>query len=191
MRAHELSKRDLSRLHRLGVATAAALILLIAAAGELPSLGLRVPAARAAALPAQEGPKPARAAISELQWLAGNWAGEQGNATIEERWAPPSGGAMLAVARTVAGGRMTAFEFLRVVERDGGLVYVAQPNGRPPVEFVLTEVAARLAVFENPAHDFPQTIRYSLEQDGTLEALIGARGRPPVAFRFKRADVGR
>jgi hypothetical protein len=139
-----------------------------------------------------QGRTPARGGISDLRWLAGNWTGTQGAATIEERWAPPSGGAMLAVARTVAGGRMTAFEFLRVVERDGGLVYVAQPGGRQPVEFVLTELGPGVAVFENPAHDFPQTIRYALQQDGAaLEAQISAPGRPAVTFRFTRVGEGR
>jgi beta-lactamase class A len=136
----------------------------------------------------QAGRGPARAGVSQIEWLAGNWIGKQGDATVEERWTPPAGGAMLAVSRTVAGGRMTAFEFLRIVERDGGLVYVAQPNGRPPVEFVLTEVGPGVAAFENPAHDFPQTIRYALQADGTLEAQVGAPGRKTITFRFGRAD---
>jgi hypothetical protein len=46
---------------------------------------------------------------------------------------------MLGTSRTVRGGKLIAFEFLRVVERDGGWVYVAQPGGAPPTEFVLTE----------------------------------------------------
>jgi hypothetical protein len=39
--------------------------------------------------------------------------------SFEERWTPPAG-AMLAVSRTLKGDRMVAFEFLRIVERDGG-----------------------------------------------------------------------
>lgn len=50
---------------------------------------------------------------------------------------------MLGVSRTIQGGKMVGFEFLRVVERNGGLVYVAQPGGGPPTEFVLTELEAR------------------------------------------------
>jgi hypothetical protein len=46
---------------------------------------------------------------------------------------------MLGTSRTVRGGKLIAFEFLRVVERDGGWVYVAQPGGAPPTECVLTE----------------------------------------------------
>jgi hypothetical protein len=42
---------------------------------------------------------------------------------------------MPAVSRTLKDGRMAGFESLRIVERDGGLVYIAQPGGRPPTEF--------------------------------------------------------
>src|SRR5439155_18911312 len=96
--------------------------------------------------------------------------------TLEERWTPPAGGAMLAVSRTLKGDRMVAFEFLRIVERNGGLVYVAQPNGRPPTDFVLTEVTADSAPFANPADDFPKMIGYAKRGDGTLEARVSDGG---------------
>jgi hypothetical protein len=51
---------------------------------------------------AQEGPKPARATIEDLSWLAGNWVMTAGGTIVEERWTPPAGGAMLAVLRTSA-----------------------------------------------------------------------------------------
>lgn len=73
-------------------------------------------------------PTPAKAAIGDVAWLAGAWVGTRGTAattSIEERWSPPLGGAMLAVSRTVSRDRMSAFEFLRIVERDGGLVHRA------------------------------------------------------------------
>ena len=79
---------------------------------------------------------------------------------------------MLAVSRTLKGGRMTGFEFLRIVERNGGLVYIAQPGGRPPTEFALTRISGESATFENPAHDFPKMIRYTKRNDGTLEARV-------------------
>ena len=136
-------------------------------------------AAAQSAPPVQPGPaqaRPARATLQQLAWLPGEWSGRVGSASIEERWTPAGGGAMLAVSRTVADGRLVAFEFLRVVERDGGLVYIAQPNGRPPTEFVLTTIEPNAATFENPAHDFPTTIRYRRREDGTLEATISGRG---------------
>ena len=93
---------------------------------------------------------------------------------------------MLAVSRTLKGDRMVAFEFLRIVERDGGLVYVAQPNGRPPTDFVLTEVTADSATFENPAHDFPKMIRYAKRADGALEARVSDGGQRGETYIFRR-----
>jgi hypothetical protein len=103
----------------------------------------------------------ARGAIAHLAWLAGTWNGSDGPLRFEERWTPPAGGAMLAVSRTLKGDRMVAFEFLRIVERDGRLIYIAQPNGRPPTEFTMTAITADSVTFENPRHDFPKMIRYT------------------------------
>ncbi|HEX5222421.1 MAG TPA: DUF6265 family protein [Verrucomicrobiae bacterium] len=134
-------------------------------------------------------PTPARAAIGDLAWLAGGWVGTRSSgSSIEERWSPPLGGAMLAVSRTVnTSGRMNAFEYLRIVERDGGLVYIAQPGGAPPTEFVLTELDKTRAVFDNPRHDYPKRIVYELSAEGRLSATIGfTKGGTPRRFEFKR-----
>lgn len=134
-------------------------------------------------------PAPAKAAIGDLAWLAGAWVGTRSSgSSVEERWIPPLGGAMLAVSRTVnTSGKMVAFEYLRVVERDGGLVYVAQPGGAKPTEFVLTELTKTRAVFDNPRHDYPKRIVYELSAEGILRATIGfTKGGTPRRFEFKR-----
>ncbi|MEQ1827280.1 MAG: hypothetical protein ABL921_15090 [Pirellula sp.] len=45
-------------------------------------------------------------------------------------------------------GMKFAFEYLRIVERDGGLVYIALPGGKTPTEFVLSELSPTRAVFD-------------------------------------------
>lgn len=131
-------------------------------------------------------PTPAKATIGRMSWLAGAWTGTRRTSSIEERWSPPKGGAMLAVSRTVRGERMRGFEFLRIVERDGGLVYVAQPGGRPPTEFVLTELDNQRATFVNPRHDYPQRIVYELSDEGTLKASIGFAIGRLQSYEFQR-----
>lgn len=134
-------------------------------------------------------PPPAKAVLADVEWLAGAWVGTRGSSSIEERWSPPLGGAMLGTSRTVKNGSMVAFEYLRVVERDGGLVYVAQPGGAAPTEFALTELVGTRAVFANPRHDFPQRIEYELSDQGRLSASIGhAKGGRPRRFEFERED---
>lgn len=164
--------------------TADGLLVTVSTGSPTPSVGLyRLPKD----IPM---PTPAKATIGELAWLAGAWVGKRGTGgttSIEERWSPPFGGAMLATSRTVRGERMTAFEFLRIVERDGGLVYIAQPNGTPPTEFVLTEIGPKIAVFDNPRHDYPKRIVYELSEEGGLSATIGyMKGGTPTRFEFKR-----
>lgn len=131
-------------------------------------------------------PTPFKATIGDISWLSGDWVGTRGTAgttKIEERWGPPAGGSILGVSRTVA----NAFEYLRVVQKEGGLVYVAQPGGGVATEFVLTELSGSKAVFDNPRHDYPKRITYELSADGKLTATIGyIVGGSPRRFVFKK-----
>lgn len=119
------------------------------------------------------------ATIAQLGWLGASWSGTTGPVTTEERWTPAASGGMIAVARTLRGDALAAFEFLCIVERGGTLAYLAMPDGRmPPTVFTLTTLTPTSATFENPAHDFPKMVRYALSADGhRLETTIaGANG---------------
>ena len=134
-------------------------------------------------------PTPAKAAIADLGWLGGAWVGTRSSgSSIEERWSPPLGGAMLAVSRTVnTSGKMVGFEYLRIVERDGGLVYLAQPAGRTATEFVLSEWSSTRAVFDNPRHDSPKRIVYEVSSDGKLRTSTGyMKGGTPRVLEYAR-----
>jgi hypothetical protein len=126
--------------------------------------------------------------IAQMAWLAGTWSGTAGAATVEERWTPPAGGSMISVGRTLRNGAMPAFEFLCIVERNGGLVYSAMPNGRQPAtDFTMTKIEPAAVTFENPAHDFPKMIRYTLRADGVLEAVVsGDTGQKPDVFTYRK-----
>jgi hypothetical protein len=142
----------------------------------------------AASPPASSSSPRARASIGDVAWISGVWTGGAGVTTLEERWTPSAGGVMIGVSRTIRDGNQSAFEFLCIVEREGGLVYQAMPNGRSPAtDFTLTKVDADNAIFENPAHDYPKMIRYSRKADGSLEAVISLEnGQKPQTFTFKK-----
>jgi len=110
--------------------------------------------------------------IAELSFMVGSWKGTLGEAQIEEHWIPAAGGTMLGVARTVAGEKTVAFEFLRIESRLDGIYYVAHPNARPGTDFKLTGISGQSAVFENPQHDHPKIIRYRKNPDGSLTAQV-------------------
>jgi hypothetical protein len=133
----------------------------------------------------------AKATIAQVSWISGTWIGVASSGTIfEERWTPTAAGSMMAVARTIRDGLMSAFEFLCIVERNGGLVYQAMPNGRSPAtDFTLTTIDADNAIFENPAHDFPKKVRYTKLPDGSLEAVVsGDPASKPLRYVFKRQE---
>src|SRR6187455_141661 len=69
---------------------------------------------------------PAEASGEALAWLAGSWCGKDGDQAIEETWLAPHANEALGVGRALTGGRMLSFEFMRIVEIEGKIIYVAQ-----------------------------------------------------------------
>lgn len=131
----------------------------------------------------------APATISALSWLAGDWVGVLGTSDVEERWTAPAGGTMIGTSRTTRsnGASFSAFEFLCVTQRAGGLVYTAMPNGSGTTDFLATKVEADSITFENPDHDFPKVIRYAKRADGGIDASIsGAPGSKVTTYSFKK-----
>jgi len=114
--------------------------------------------------------------LAPVAWMAGCWAEQGREAGSVEQWMPPAGGLMLGMARTLKGGRVVDFEFMQIrAGADGKLIYVDQPQGRTPTEFKYTRQAGQKdteAVFENPAHGFPQRVVYRLASPDRLAARI-------------------
>jgi hypothetical protein len=124
-------------------------------------------------------------------WIAGHWCTVSGGQVIEELWLPPHGGVAIGVGRTRTGEATTAFEYLRILEVDGVLSYVAQPGGNPPTVFRQVAGGDHWIRFENPAHDFPTRVEYRREGDA-LHAEIAGPGEDGeeqvVPFDYRRCD---
>jgi hypothetical protein len=103
--------------------------------------------------------------LADMAFMVGHWVGDAGSIEMEEFWIVPKGGIMLGLHRDSAPGKKAFFEYLRIEERDGALVYVASPRGVGATAFVLVAVDDRGAVFENLDHDFPQRIIYRRDED--------------------------
>ena len=133
-------------------------------------------------------PSPALPALPALPvWMAGCWTGATGDQHFSERWTAPDDRTLVGVGYTVKGGRMTAFDYFRVIARDGRLVYVAQPGGQPPTDFTAASATATEVVFENPAHDYPKRVGYQRVDVTHLTAWIdgGPGGGPRVTFAMQ------
>lgn len=127
---------------------------------------------------AADAPPPATpvVALDQFAWLAGSWTLTEGAVKTEEIWTAPSSNLMLGMSRTLKDGKTVAFEFVSLQRRDDGLYYVAQPGGRPPVDFRLASWKDGEAVFVNPGHaDHLQRIVYRRNADGSLSARIEGR----------------
>ena len=112
----------------------------------------------------------------QLQWLAGCWEQRDPRATVEEFWTSPRGGILFGVGRTITrkgtSDTTTSFEVMRIYERDGKLVFAAQPAGEALTEFTEHELRQNAVVFANPSHDFPQFIRYRRRGSNELLARV-------------------
>lgn len=109
--------------------------------------------------------------IEKLAWMTGTWTQTKDSETVQESWLGPRGKMMAAVNLTSSAKR-SSFEFLRIVEKDGALSYLASPGGKAPVEFKMKEMGDKKVVFENLAHDFPHRVMYWIEPDGAMKARI-------------------
>ncbi len=133
-----------------------------------------------------------RVTIDDLSWIAGCWENKgktEGSYTMEH-WTKPAG-MMLAVSRTVKNGRVGFFEYLRIIEKDADIFYVAKPaNAEKETFFKLVLLENKNAVFENPEHDFPQRIVYKLENENTIAVRVEAdKDGKPKGFGFSMDKV--
>ena len=112
--------------------------------------------------------------IGGLGWLAGCWEGNYANGrTVSEQWMKPLGNVMMGMSRTVKNGKAVASETIRLEQaEDGSIRYIANPSGQRETAFLLVELTAARAVFENPAHDYPQRIIYELVTEDSIAARI-------------------
>jgi len=134
------------------------------------------------------------ATLHDFAWLAGNWTFANGARCVEEHWTQPSSNMIVGTSRTVQGGRTVAFEFLRIEARADGVFYVAQPSGRPPVDFKLSSENAAELVFLNPGHaDHLKRIVYKRQGDDGLAARVEGEdgGRAfAVDYPYHRGATG-
>lgn len=122
--------------------------------------------------------------LRAVAFLTGDWVSTQDERTTEESWSHARSGTMFGFARTFMGTRTVSLEHLRIELGEDGLRLVALPVGQKETQFRLIESAQDLAVFENPAHDFPRRIVYRRE-GARLHALIEGAGKT-VSWVYER-----
>ncbi|HOJ05144.1 MAG TPA: DUF6265 family protein [Bacteroidota bacterium] len=132
-------------------------------------------------------PRAEAQSLDSLDWMAGHWRCEREGSVTEEYWMPAAAGMMPGVNRTQGRDGRGMFEFLRIVQLDRSLLYIAMPGGRAETRFTFTAQRPGFVRFENVDHDFPQRIEYEREGPGIIIARISdASGANEMSWRFVR-----
>ena len=118
-------------------------------------------------------------------WLAGAWEMREGDSWSDEYWTAPRAGLMIGAARVGRGDALQMWETTRIERKaDGSISFFAQPRGVPASEFPLVAHGDAMIEFANPAHDYPQRIRYWRE-GRLLKARISLMdGSKPMEWSY-------
>lgn len=140
------------------------IILLLAATGSLE---------------AQKNSPEIEARFKTLKWLEGNWEGtnRKPGLTANEKWHIEAPYELRGFGVTMKGPDTIFLEKIQIIIRTGDLYYVAEvkENGEP-VYFKFTSLTTNGFVCENPLHDFPKKIEYSLI-GSNLTVVISGDGK--------------
>lgn len=126
--------------------------------------------------PAAEGPP---------GWMTGCWIEQSGPKWTEECWTPPRAGTMLGSNRAGEGATLRSWEAAQILpDASGRLVYWASPEGGTRIAFPLVSRTPTEIVFANPAHDYPQRIRYWRDGAALNAEISMTDGGKPMRWRF-------
>lgn len=126
--------------------------------------------------------------LESLHWMVGEWKLVHENRVITETWEKVSDSIYKGSSTTVSTetGKVISQESLLLVELSGEVFYIAKvPQNPYPVPFKLNILGNKTAIFENPEHDSPHTLEYTLIKDTTLDVYIrsGKDGRFSLEFK--------
>lgn len=106
--------------------------------------------------------------IDQLGFMSGCWAFTSGDRKTEEFWTKPSGGTMMGLSRTVAGGKTAFTEYTQIRDVNGVLTMIVQLKlAATTTPFKLTKVSNTEAVFSSDL-EYPARVIYRRQKDGSL-----------------------
>lgn len=123
----------------------------------------------------EEPEKALTGTLQDLSWMLGTWRqAESGAVYSDEIWTKASSSRFEGNAFTIQRRDTIWRESLSIVVEDSNVVYYADvPENDGPVGFTLTDIGPQTATFENPTHDFPWKIAYTLSGDSLHARIAG------------------
>ena len=126
--------------------------------------------------------------LKDFKWLVGSWERQntKPGTTAFESWEKTKEG-FIGMGVSMKEGDTTFVEKLKIVVKEGAIYYVADvASNAEPTYFKVTSVSKNGFVSENPEHDFPKKIEYTLEGN-QMTAVISA-GEQKMGFVFKKME---
>ena len=134
----------------------------------------------------------AGAAMELPAFMTGCWEQVDGDRWTQECWMEPRGGIMLGASREGRGDTLGNFEWIRIARAaDGTLQFHPAPGGKPAPHFTAESASASEVRFVNPAHDYPQRVRYWRDGDLLKAEISKADGSQKVSWTYRREVADR
>ena len=125
-----------------------------------------------------------------LHYLEGNWVIETEDRNFYEQWELENDSLLISKSFYVKNGDTTNTETVRLEIIDDYIYYIPTvEHNAGPIRFKLTSLTETMAIFENPAHDFPTKIIYEKINNDSLIARIEGlqKGKlKRIDYPFKR-----
>jgi Domain of unknown function (DUF6265) len=113
--------------------------------------------------------------IKASQWLLGKWASQSEEGILEETWKLVNDSTFEGTSYFIKGKDTLHNEKIVLQQNGDNLIYNAKVSGQnedDAVPFVLTSSTDKKLIFENPKHDYPKKISYTLFNKDSLVAEI-------------------
>lgn len=131
--------------------------------------------------------------MKSMNWLVGKWEMKLGDTLSSENWEMKNDSTYKAISMDVVAGKDTIrFEEITIEQRGNEVYYspvVKGQNNGKPVDFKMTSFEDKKLTFENPQHDFPKKIVYSISGDTLLPSIYGPMGGKEIRMEFPMIKV--
>lgn len=129
--------------------------------------------------------------LPQLEWMLGRWENNSDQGNLSEIWKQENDSTFNGWSYFVIQGDTVFAESVRLVERKGKISYCVTAMGQnddKEVPFELTEIKGKNLTFENPEHDYPSKITYTMKGDSLIAEISGmVKGeRKSEQFRMKK-----
>lgn len=126
--------------------------------------------------------------IKTANWLLGKWSTKTADGNLSESWKQLNDSTFQAESFFIKNKDTLHFESIILQQKGEDLFYNATVKGQnenKAVTFKLTTKAKNQLVFENPKHDYPQKITYTLiNKDSLVASISGVQFGKPSSEKF-------